>query len=894
MPLSIRGAIADNMLYETKDIVIEKIKDLDDLSKRYNNELSSALSDIGNVTVADVVAPQRLNAPVISEPTTNLNDFPTFKVDALNIPALPSMKDIDAILGNLDLPNLGAMPSAPAELSISTPQVPSIDAIYLPVRPIINTTANFPLAPTINNVVMPTKNISSVAINIPQAPTLGTVSAPTRPNINLSVNMPNAPVLATFSAPAKPSIDTAVTLPTMLPIDSINAPSRPNIDTSITIPDMPVMVMPQLDTLAQIDIPDFVMPNLSLPDAPTMASLKPMTYDPNWWNAPADYQDDIYDKLVLVAKDMLHNPQNFGLPDAVVTALFNKPRERISAEVERTVQEAVSTWAARGFSMPNGMLAKQVNVARQEGQLRVADLNRDIFTEASKYQIDALKFAVEKGMALEQATYNRYLDTVNRLFEVAKYNVEAAFRVYEYQFTLFNAQNEGFKILVDVYKTKLEGFISTMRLQLESAQAKGQLNQLKLEYYQTKLAGVTADVEIFKTKMQAVQMRTDVIKTRFDAYRTDMQAYAEQLSAERIKLEVYDTQMKGAQVKVGIADTQAKIYATEIQAYSGLLDAERLKLETYKSQIDSEQAKLGVAEIQARIYGTDISAYTAELGSEKLKVDIHEAMLRGEQTKASIMQTEASIYETEVRAANAQTETEKLKLDTFESQIRAEQAKLAVADTQAKIYATEIDAYKAQTDAQRIKFDAFDSQVKAEVSKAQIYDSTVKAYASRLQAYVNKGDLDVKQSQIRMDAARAYISKYLADMDGFKAELQANLGQVQYNTQVFGAQVDGWRSKVSAGVADSEMKARYADMNVRTNIAYAEMQIGEYNSKVQQSMAQAQFALEAAKAAGQYTSQLASGAMSAAHVSASISGSGSASVSSSDSESESTSHNYSY
>ena len=59
-------------------------------------------------------------------------------------------------------------------------------------------------------------------------------------------------------------------------------------------------------------------------------------------------------------------------------------------------------------------------------------------------------------------------------------------------------------------------------------------------------------------------------------------------------------------------------------------------------------------------------------------------------------------------------------------------------------------------------------------------------------------------------------------------------------------------------------------------------------------MAQAQFALEAAKAAGQYTAQLASGAMSAAHVSASISGSGSASVGSSDSESTSTSHNYSY
>ena len=99
---------------------------------------------------------------------------------------------------------------------------------------------------------------------------------------------------------------------------------------------------------------------------------------------------------------------------------------------------------------------------------------------------------------------------------------------------------------------------------------------------------------------------------------------------------------------------------------------------------------------------------------------------------------------------------------------------------------------------------------------------------------------------------------------------------------------------MAANTADSEMQSRYADMNTRTNIAYAEMQISEYNAKVSQAQEQARIALEAAKAAGQYTAQLAAGAMSAAHVSASISGSGSASVGSSDSESESTSHNYSY
>ena len=83
-------------------------------------------------------------------------------------------------------------------------------------------------------------------------------------------------------------------------------------------------------------------------------------------------------------------------------------------------------------------------------------------------------------------------------------------------------------------------------------------------------------------------------------------------------------------------------------------------------------------------------------------------------------------------------------------------------------------------------------------------------------------------------------------------------------------------------------------MNTRTSIAYSEMQMKEYEAKIQKAIQEAQIALEAAKAMGQYTAQLAAGAMSAAHVSASISGSGSASTSFSNSQSKSESHNYNY
>ena len=888
-----RAAVADQMLATATNTVVEKIRDLDGLSRRYNNELSMTLRDIGSITIADVVSPTRPPTPVAVVPSYDIGAFPTFDPANLSVPAMPSMADIDRFLSNLDVSDLGPEPDSPQELALSTPQVPELDRIDLPARPDIQTNIAMPSVPVIDDIVMPTRNSTTITIDIPQAPEIEAIASPDRPDIDLTVNMPNAPTLKEFDAPDEPDFDTSVTLPTLQPIDKLNAPQRPDVDVNVDMPADIDLILPELEALEKLSIDDFVMPDINLPDMPNAdAKFDTMDFNENWWQETEVYDNALYDDLVTVASDMLKQPQNFGLPEAVVQALFNKPRERISQEVERTVQEANNTWAARGFSMPPGMLAKQVNVARQEGQLRVADLNRDIFTEASKMQIDALKFAVEKGMALEQATYNRWLDTVNRLFEVAKYNVEAAFRVYEYQFTIFNAQNEGFKILVDTYKTKLDMFTAGIKLQIESKLAQGELNNQALEVYRAKLAGVTADGELFKTKMLAVQMRVDIIKAQFDVYRTDMQAFAEQLGAERIKLEVYDTEMRGVEAKVGIAQTQADIYAKRIQAYGGKIEGERLKLESYKAQIEGEQAKLGVANTQAQIYGADINAYTAKLDGQRLKADMFEAQLRGESVKAGIMQTEAGIYETDVRAALAQSESGKLKLAAFEADIKAKLAELGIGETQARIYASDIDAYKAQNDAQKVKFDAFDSQVKAETAKAEIYDSAVRAYASRVQSYAAKGDVKVKQAQINIDAARAYVTTYLADVDGFKAELQAGLSEVQYNTQVFTAKVDGWRAQVAANTADSEMQSRYADMNMRTNLAYAEMQMGEYNAKVSQAQEQARIALESAKATGQYTAQLAAGAMSAAHVSASISGSGSAGISSSDSES--TGYNYNF
>ncbi|EPF80068.1 hypothetical protein GCM10025882_34760 [Acinetobacter gyllenbergii] len=95
---------------------------------------------------------------------------------------------------------------------------------------------------------------------------------------------------------------------------------------------------------------------------------------------------------------------------------------------------------------------------------------------------------------------------------------------------------------------------------------------------------------------------------------------------------------------------------------------------------------------------------------------------------------------------------------------------------------------------------------------------------------------------------------------------------------------------VSIEIANNETQARYADMNVSTNITFAELQLKECEGNRQNTLQKGQLALETAKSVGQF----AASTMSVMHVSASMSVGASTSTCYSKSESESTSHNYIY
>ena len=618
------------------NVVTEKMQYLNATADSYNGLLQQSLASMGDIRMDDVTQPLVMTPPAAPVPTINVGEAPTFKPGTLVIPADPTAPNIEALLSQLDVGDMDALPDAPTMPTLNLPDAPGMTAIPLPVRPVI--------------------------------------------------------------------------------------------DTNVPLPDAPNVTMPEMEALEQITIPVFEFPQLPDFDGkPPSADFAVPNVFINW--AEPKYESEVLDELQTAVRTMMRG--GTGLPAPVEDALFGRARERDSAETQRAVQEAVDTWAARNFTMPPGMLVKQVNVAREQGRLKSAELNRDILVEAAKWEIESIRFAVTQGIALEQLTTNIYDNACKRLFEAAKFQAEAQISVFNAQIGLFNAQNAAFQTLAQVFRTKLDAALAKLqayKAAIEGQIALGQINQQRVEVFKAKLAGVQSAIEHFTGLMRGAQIRADVIKSQFDGYRADVQAYAEQVGAEKAK------------------------------------------------------------------------------------------------------------------------------------------------------------------------FDAYDSQVKGESAKAGMLDSMARAYASTIQGLASKADIKVKGAQLRMEAARIHLQKHANDTDAFKAKLQASLSQVQYGTQVFQSLVDGWRAKSQASISETEMQSRFADMNARTNIAFSEMQMGAYTANINKAHQQAQIALEGNKAMGQFSAQLAAGAMSALHVSASVSGSGSQSesYSRSTSESTSTSHNYSY
>ena len=507
----------------------------------------------------------------------------------------------------------------------------------------------------------------------PDAPTYDTTSGgkvdppPLPPDLSVSINIPPAP---TFAAPPKPN--------------------RPNINTDITLPDAPTVNFGSTPSLRDIDLPDFKPPAMPVFSAiaPTFEVADP-TMVLNW--AEPVYQSEVLADLTAWVRE--HMQGGLGIPAAVEDALFARARERESVEAHRAVQEAVDTWAARDFTMPPGMLVKQTNAIHEQSRLKAAELNRDIWAEATKMQIESIRFAVQQGVALEQLIQNAHQNMCNRLFESAKFLAQGMLEVYRAKVSAFEARCKAFDALVAQYKAHVDGvmaYYEGFKAQIQGAIAQGQLNEQLVEVYKAGITAEQAKVEVFASQMKAAAVEAEVIKAQFDGYRADVQAFAELVGAEKAKFDAYTAQVNGETAKAQVVEARARGYAAQVQGYAAgaevalkqeqiVIENNRNKVQEFLAGIERFKAKvqqevaLGQYDIEA--FRGRVAAYEAgarmDAAHAELQVRVAESQQRTNIAFSEMVQKryEANINEA-VQRANIALESAKAQ-GAFAAQMAA-------------------------------------------------------------------------------------------------------------------------------------------------------------------------------------------------------------------------------
>ncbi|HCK4344806.1 TPA: hypothetical protein N0G48_001523 [Pseudomonas aeruginosa] len=309
-------------------------------------------------------------------------------------------------------------------------------------------------------------------------------------------------------------------------------------------------------------------------------------------------------------------------------------------------------------------------------------------------------------------------------------------------------------------------------------------------------------------------------------------------------------------------------------------DAARLRLESdislYNAEVSLFNARQSAYQVAADVYGK-------RLQGELAKLEVFKAQIEGEKAKGDLNEQTVRVYTARLQGVTS-------LIDIYRAKMEGAKVQADLIKAQIEAYGTDVQAYAQKLQAKKTEYDAYEAGVRAEQAKIGILEAESRAFAATVQAYESKNNVKIQGVRARVDVASAKISQYTAQLQAEQARVQAELSNIQAITQAFQADVGRYSAQINAASADRDLQARTVEARLRNNLAYYEIELKKYDAAIQQLLQRVQVQSEAMKSVGTITAQLASGAMAATNVSASMSGS--AGISSSDSLSIGHNHTY--
>ena len=530
----------------------------------------------------------------------------------------------------------------------------------------------------------------------PEDPVTGTVG---------TITLSTAP---TFTA-AEPGIN-EIAVPAAF---SESLPSAPTLPASYDYPDVPDNTLPVAPSPRELTLPS--APNIITVnfDGTMPASLRtPPSTSFNFTDEA--YASDLTNALKTQLLSLVNNARQTGLLPAIEDQIWSRARERTASQEKRLNAAARRQFASLGWNMPQGDEALKLMQAAEEAvELDVTE-SRSIAIAQADLEQKNLQFSIQAAIGLEGQLITLHNAEQQRLFEAARYTIEAAISLYGLEVSYFNANVSLYETQARVYQARLQAQLTEIEVykgQLEGQRLVGDINKQDIDIYLAKIEGVRTTHELYKAELEGVKLRLEGDGLKLQQFESSVKAYAEKVRAKSLEYDGYKAQLSGEEIKVTM--------------YEKLASAFRSKIDGFKIETD---AKIAKQESDIKI------AYDVPLKISEQKTAIYQSMIQAESEKVkslnALYETRGNVYESQVKGETGRV--------SAEVEIQKNEIEKLVADANINIEALKanVSTLLAQKE-MLIGVQKTIAQVKAQLAAS--YGSAIN-YGATMQTGVSYGD----------------------------------------------------------------------------------------------------------------------------------------------------------
>ena len=189
-----------------------------------------------------------------------------------------------------------------------------------------------------------------------------------------------------------------------------------------------------------------------------------------------------------------------GINPAVENQIWQRGRDRVIAEGARTDSQTLIQFSQRGYSLPAGVMVKQLQANRFEQLGRLQEQSRDVAIKQAEIEIENLRFAV-----------NLAIDARLRALDAAANYIRALVSAFDSAVHVANLEAQAKAALIaataDLYRARLQRDEIAMRVPFQVADNTVKISSINLDaFYQgidAKVRGASAAAGVYGAIAQA-------------------------------------------------------------------------------------------------------------------------------------------------------------------------------------------------------------------------------------------------------------------------------------------------------------------------------------------------------------------------------------------------------